>query len=413
MAMRLEIQNFRGLRNVDWEFDGVCALAGPNGAGKTSLLEALAFLRDAYRDGVARAVDQHGGTYGFRHFDAPDKEPTLFRLTVGGGRWCLEPVLHGSTIGGPASEQLECTTIQGPTLGPYFRREAGAADVHIFPWSYSNPSRVHFNDSPFLPEFVRRVQDRDPALVARVHGLETSALDEYQPARHVPPLDAALRTFRLHAGYRLAEIRRHGSQSSSDDVLAEDGRNVFALLRNWRDRRATRDRFEFVLDSLHAAFPEMFHDMDFEVAGSTVTARIYRPDSRTGVPIEIVANGFLVALLHLCAVASLPEHGFIAIDEPENGLHPFAIDELLASMRSHATRQKATVLLATHSPALLDRFHQEPGRVFVIEPGMASVPVALDKHRDPEWLKHFSLGSLFLEEDYGAPRPGQAVLRNL
>ena len=42
MPVRIRVQNYRVLRNVDWQLpEGVSALVGPNGSGKTTLLSVL------------------------------------------------------------------------------------------------------------------------------------------------------------------------------------------------------------------------------------------------------------------------------------------------------------------------------------------------------------------------------------
>ena len=49
---------------------------------------------------------------------------------------------------------------------------------------------------------------------------------------------------------------------------------------------------------------------------------------------SLAPDGWFVALLHLTAVASTGEGDLIAIDEPENALHPRAIKLLIERMRA-------------------------------------------------------------------------------
>lgn len=376
--IRLRVQSYRALRHVDWSPHGLCALAGPNGAGKTTLLSVLAFLRDVLHHGLGRAVDRHGGTAALRHQDARPDEPMEFEVAMGDVTWKLEPVLHGSGLGGLPGESL---SIGGETI---YRRE---------------PNTQHVLEGAKPPDFP-------PPVLAAPRGDEEILLEHYShfldanSSRLLP----TLKRFRCYRDYELVKLRRSGSQASAEEILFEDGSNAFSVLRNWRDRRTMRARFDFVIEGLRAAFPDIFADLDFETAGSTVTINIYGPSKDTGLPVEVTASGFLTAMLHLCAVASMPKGAIIAIDEPENGLHPFAIRELADTLRTRAAAHDLTILLATHSPAFLNRFNREPGQVYVMEPGLDPVPVALDQHRNPEWLAHFSLGDLFLAQDFAAPR---------
>jgi AAA15 family ATPase/GTPase len=121
-------------------------------------------------------------------------------------------------------------------------------------------------------------------------------------------------------------------------------------------------------------------------------------------PHHLAPNGFLVALLHLCAVAGAPPGGVVGIDEMENSLHPFAIRRLISIFRDEAEVKDLTVVMATHSPVALDEFAAEPDQIFVMEPGSATCPVPLTHCRDEDWLRHFSLGELYSRLDYGAPK---------
>jgi len=108
-------------------------------------------------------------------------------------------------------------------------------------------------------------------------------------------------------------------------------------------------------------------------------------------------------LLHLTAVASMDPGDVIAIDEPENALHPHAIKALLELVRDWSTQQRATILLATHSPVLIDAFRECPEQLYVMEPGHAILPMALSELRERTWLNHFSLGDLYAHDEFGAP----------
>jgi predicted ATPase len=82
----------------------------------------------------------------------------------------------------------------------------------------------------------------------------------------------------------------------------------------------------------------------------------------------------------------------ILIDEPELGLHPYAIT-LLADLVQSAT-ERTQVVLSTQSPALLDRFDAEDVIVVSREQGM-SVFKRLDPSSLKEWLEEYSVGELW------------------
>jgi predicted ATPase len=93
----------------------------------------------------------------------------------------------------------------------------------------------------------------------------------------------------------------------------------------------------------------------------------------------------------------------IAIDEPENALHPHAIKLLLEHMRTWSRRRSVTVLLATHSPVIINDFDTRPEQLFVMQPDRPVSPVAVVDLKERDWLAHFALGDLYMREEFGAP----------
>jgi predicted ATPase len=82
----------------------------------------------------------------------------------------------------------------------------------------------------------------------------------------------------------------------------------------------------------------------------------------------------------------------ILIDEPELGLHPFALG-ILAGLIKQAS-QRTQVIVSTQSATLLDHF--EAGDVVVVDrEGGASTFARLDPEKLQSWLESYSLGDLW------------------
>jgi predicted ATPase len=82
----------------------------------------------------------------------------------------------------------------------------------------------------------------------------------------------------------------------------------------------------------------------------------------------------------------------IVIDEPELGLHPYAISLLADLIRSAAERTQ--VIVSTQSPTLLDHFAPEDVVVVNRRDGR-SVFERLEPEKLAEWLKEYSIGELW------------------
>ena len=94
----------------------------------------------------------------------------------------------------------------------------------------------------------------------------------------------------------------------------------------------------------------------------------------------------VTALLQPCLPST------IVIDEPELGLHPYAIEILAELMK--AASQKTQVIVSTQSPHLIDNF--DPGNIIITdrEDG-ASTFKRLDEKELTGWLNEYSLGELW------------------
>lgn len=369
MAFTLSVRNYRGLRRVDWSPSGVCALVGPNGSGKTTLIDVLELLKDTYTGGFTRAINQHGGAYGLRHFAAQKHEEVIFTLHVETTIWEFSPEV--SLGPGGASLPLYEYLIDGET--PLFDRGRGKLEE-------DKDGNAHLQDS-VLREELYRLEEVSESLRRLVE---------------------LLSSYRHHHHYALASLRREGSLLGGDLKLLDDGRNLFAVLMNWRNRRDQRHRWTFVADTLRDCYPELFSDFSFPIAANIVSCEVHTPNGYTLTP-GLLPDGFLVALLHLCAVASAEPGGVLAIDEPENALHPYTLRRLMEAFREWSDAHDVTLLLATHSPVILDTFKHLPEKVFVMEPGQEVLPVPLDTLKKRNWLAHFSLGDLYEHLKYGAP----------
>jgi len=377
MSIRIQVHNYRVLRNLEWSLpEGICVLVGPNGSGKTTLLTIPAFLRNVYLRGVSSAIGHLGGSWGLRNWAAGSDEPVSIALGVDEITWELQLSVRAPSVDERAGERL--------TRGE---------EVWLFREPFSDHLVYRGHDWPIPPNNGSRTENR----VGLRKVFDDRADDELEG------FVGTLTGSRAYSLYDLRKLTTFGSLYDTDLYLHPSGENVFTVLRNWRDRRDCRHRFDFVLESLRDAFPDICADVDFETAGQTVTAKLISPGVGEPVPLRFAPNGWLMALLHLSAVAGAKPGTLVAIDEVENALHPFAIRRLIAAFRDWARASNLTIILATHSPVTIDEFKEDPARVFIMEPGASPLPVKLTNEFATEWLAHFSLGELFAHESFGGP----------
>ena len=71
------------------------------------------------------------------------------------------------------------------------------------------------------------------------------------------------------------------------------------------------------------------------------------------------SDGTLRAFAILLAIETHPEGSTIMIEEPEHGLHPWAVSDLISHMRETIKQRNIQVILATHSQQVLECLYPE------------------------------------------------------
>lgn len=362
--LKLEVRNLRALRAVDLPLDGVTCVVGANGVGKTTLLAALYFLRVYLERSPKDALDWLG-VYQLKNRDASEHEPIEIGLFLDDAGWRVAMDARGNK----PRELSSVLLIGGRELSRPEQRD-------VFDWVESERQR---GETTF-----RRASDGPPdthrTLVTLLHAVWGSSI-HYDPDLH--------------------SLRTNGSKASQYTSLSRRSENAFAMLRRWNERLPDKPRFEFVLNAMRAALPDLVANLDFESASDSVFIRNWRPGAELGDAVVNEANGFFSLLTTLTAVAAGEPHSVIAVDEPENGLHPYAIARMVDHVRRWSDSSDLAVLFTTHSPVLLNQFRNEPARIVVFERGRVA---GLDALRDPSWLDGLLPGELYENLEFGAPK---------
>jgi len=367
---RLHVRNLRALRQVAWAPSQLSVVIGANGTGKTTLLLVLKLLRVAYERGLPEAVTQVlGGSSNLKTWGANEADPIEIGIDIGTTSWRV-----------------------------YLVPREGTADYQTNEFLSDQGQKIFFRDA--LGTFSYAGEQIEPS--GSKLGLRT-LMDRgvYEPA--LRKMASFLQSVAVYHDPDLWTLRHYGSNASEDRILHSRGGNVLTLLRRWHQDLTNRHRYRFVVEGLSAAFPNIIKYLDFVEAGNTLTARTYRPGQELPGPLASEANGVLQLLVLFCNVASAEDESVIAIDEPENSLHPYALRAFLRRTNLWARQHNLTVLLATHSTVILDELTASPEQVYVMtnEPE-ETLPIRLDELCNREWLEGFKLGDLYEQGEIGS-----------
>lgn len=199
-------------------------------------------------------------------------------------------------------------------------------------------------------------------------------------------------------------IKKH-NDLHDNRYLRPDGANLAAFLYLLREKYASE--YNLIRRTVRLVAP-FFEDFQLEpLALNQDKIRLEWRHKRSDAYFD--ASSLSDGTLRLMALATLllqPEAlrpSVILIDEPELGLHPYAIS-LLASLVKQAA-VKSRVILATQSPILLDHFDPEDVLVTDLVEGQTTF-TRLDANDLEAWLEDYSLGQLWEKNELGG-RPAR------
>jgi len=210
--------------------------------------------------------------------------------------------------------------------------------------------------------------------------------------------------YHLNDMSRLSPMRRT-AKVNDNAFLRADGANFVAFLYLLQQKH--RESYRLIRDVIRQVAP-FFDDFVLRpdpLNEETIRLQWKHKNSDQYFGVSALSDGSLRFIV-LATLFLQPDHflpSVILVDEPELGLHPYAIT-LLASLVKQAS-VKTQVIIATQSSLLLDHF--EPEDVLVAERSHGATQLKrLESSQLESWLEDYSLGQLWEKNELGG-RPGQ------
>jgi len=356
---RLTLRGFKSIRSIEELALGpLNLLIGPNGAGKSNLIaffKMLSWMTGSTFGSLQQYIGKHGRSASLL-FDGPERTPQItFELTF-------------------LSEQGE---------NQYAARLFHAAeDTLIFAeekFRYSSASRK------------TKARWRQLEAGHRESRLLELADQGDQTAHFVLRMIRGCKVYQFHNTSETARIRQSWSQSDNA-YLREDGANLAPFLL--RLKRGEPLYYRRIVAAIRQAMP-FFDDFTLEPENGRIILQWREQGSDVTFSAHQMSDGSL-RVIALMALLLQPESNLpliLILDEPELGLHPFAIHTVAGLIKSAALNTQ--IIAATQSTALLNYF--EPEQVIIVnrEADRASTFHRLDAARLADWLEEYSLAELW------------------
>ncbi|MDQ7047945.1 MAG: AAA family ATPase [Sulfurovum sp.] len=331
---RLKINGYKSIKSLDIELEPLNLLIGANGVGKSNFIGFFKFMKKILDKDLQFYVAQQGGANKILHFGQKVTEEITFELTSNLLFYSVEiiPNMKDKFI---------------------FKREV---------ISYSQGNEI---------------------ILAKDGDMESGAFTSF-----IPDL---WKTYHFHDTSVTAKVKQT-SNINDNLFLSSDAHNLSAFL--YAIKLNSPKSYKKIVKTIQRVAP-FFHDfiLEPEIHNSDMIRLKWK---HKGTDAYFDANDFsdgtlrFICLTILLLQPNLPT--IILLDEPELGLHPFAL-KLLASM-FRITSKKTQIIASTQSATLADEFDIE-NIIVVDRVGNHSEFKRLDEDDYKLWLEEYSVGEMW------------------
>jgi predicted ATPase len=359
---KISIAGYKSIRDAQVELRDINILIGANGAGKSNLISAFGLLHDIVESRLGVHVARRGGANALLHFGRKVTDRMTFQLD-------FDPNGYQLSLSPTAKDEM------------YFAEEA---------CSFLGPGYA----SPYVESLGA--------------GHTETKLGTETISDHVRQSIQSWRVFHFHDTSEAAPVKQ---KHALDDnlFLRSDAKNLAAFLYRLRESgKETGDVLDDTVAHLYRASYQQivatvrlvapfFADFVLEpdrLKGDTIQLAWREQSSDEYFSAHTLSDGTLrficLATLLLQPHFSLPTT--VLIDEPELGLHPAAIQQLAAMIRSAASLTQ--VIISTQSVTLMNQF--EPEHIVVVDRDTGgSAFRRISTEEIALWIEDYALGELW------------------
>lgn len=356
---RIQVRGFKSLRELDLELRSLNVLIGPNGAGKSNFISLFRLLQEMIRENFQLTVRRAGGAESFLYLGQKTTDEIRIDLTFAKGHY---QCIWVPTVNDELAFAHEVLSDSG----------GGAS------WRTATRIGVASQETRLLEEAART--DR----WGRVVVLVAEALRDW-------------RVYHFHDTSDSAPVKRLASIHDNSSLRGDASNLAPVLLRL---RESAPDQYRLIIRTIQQVAP-FFRDFVLRpTLGNGEKVRLEWEQQGSDYPFlpHQLSDGTLrfICLATLLLQPELPST--VLIDEPELGLHPYAVGILAGLIRSASTRTQ--VIVSTQSVSLVDEF--EPEDLLVVEHrDQATTMKRMSVEQLEGWLNEYTLGELWQKNILG------------
>lgn len=351
----IEIKGYKSVKNLELEMKPINILIGSNGVGKSNFVSFFKLINAVFNLRLQKYIKEEGAD-NILYFGRKTTEIMTAKMLF-------------SEDGGRNNNSYNFGLSQTKEGGLYIDYEGSGYNV-----SKDNDSSNYFyNNNLFESEYATASHKRHRILQSYI---------------------SSLQVFHFHDTSSTSFLRKK-CDINDNQYLKQDGRNLPAFLYLLKVKHPIIfTRVERAIQSI-APYIDKFILEPSRLDINEIALRwIDKGDTESNFSAYQLSDGTLrfIALAALLMQPSPPS--VIIIDEPELGLHPFAIGKLASMIQ--AASSKSQIIVATQSPGLISKF--KPEDIVVIDRSIEENQTVFNRLNSDDlnvWLEKFTLGDLW------------------
>jgi len=357
---QITIEGFKSIKKSKIGLNNLNVLIGANGAGKTNFISFFKMLNEIYNQNLKLYTAKSGGASNVLYFGRKQTE-----------------VIKTSVIFGPNSYR--------------FSLEATDEDEFVF-----NNESVTYHDQMYPVPLQNQLGAGHKE--TNLFKISKSFSNRTVIADYVISALKHWKVYHFHdtsvsAGMKIS------CDINDNEVLKADASNLAAYLYMLKETQF--NYYEHILNTVQliAPFIKDFVLEPLKLNRNLIRLKwIHKDDSNAIFDITQLSDGTLrtICLITLLLQPNMPST--IIIDEPELGLHPYAITLLSSLFKSVSKKQQ--LIVSTQSVPLIDNL--EPEDIIVVDYyDKQSHFTRLSEEKLGDWLTEYSLGELWVKNVLG------------
>lgn len=364
MIQYLEIKGFKSFKNLELELKPINILIGSNGVGKSNFISFFKLINAIFNERLQQHLLEEKAD-NLLYFGRKRTENLFAKLIFDSGK--------------NNNNAYYFNLIQTKSGGLFIEREASGFNVK------KDDNVLNYYTNTNLEE----------SNIQKNGSFRNAYLSEHLKN---------LQVFHFHDTSSTSYLRKE-SDINDNLYLKQDGRNLAAFLYLLKSNHVKIfNRIEKSIQSIAPYIQKLILEPNRLNEREIELRWIDKGDADSNFSAYQLSDGTLrfIALATLLMQPTPPS--VIIIDEPELGLHPFAIGVLSGLIQ--AASYKSQIIIATQSPGLISHF--SPEDIIVIdksEKENQTIASRLQSENLGLWLNEFSLGDLWERNIINSAQP--------